>query len=118
MLATSFYAIMVVAGISLHSTRRKALLAAGLGAVALSVGVWLQPERVATASTWVASLLAVAVAWLWGENLGIVVSWAQLDGQDFTRSPGLALATIAVYIGTIATIGAGTFQRRDIAAAT
>ena len=49
---------VLVAGISLHSTRRKALLAAGLGAVALSVGVWLQPERVATASTWAASLLA------------------------------------------------------------
>ena len=55
---------VLVAGISLHSTRRKALLAAGLAAVALSVAVWLQPERVATASTWVASLLAVAVAWL------------------------------------------------------
>jgi signal transduction histidine kinase len=60
---------VLVAGISLHSTRRKALLAAALGAVALSVGVWLQPERVATASTWVASLLALAVAWLWGDNL-------------------------------------------------
>ena len=60
---------VLVAGISLHSTRRRALLAAGLAAVALSVAVWLQPERVATASTWVASLLAVAVAWLWGENL-------------------------------------------------
>jgi signal transduction histidine kinase len=60
---------VLVAGISLHSTRRRALLAAGLGAVAISVGVWLQPENVATASTWVASLLAVAVAWLWGENL-------------------------------------------------
>ena len=60
---------VLVAGISLHSTRRRALLAVGLAAVALSVAVWLQPERVATASTWVASLLAVAVAWLWGENL-------------------------------------------------
>ncbi len=60
---------VLVAGISLHSTRWRALLAAGLGAVAISVGVWLQPEGVATASTWVASLLAVAVAWLWGENL-------------------------------------------------
>ena len=60
---------VLVAGVSLHSTRRWALLAAGLAAVALSVAVWLQPERVATASTWVASLLAVAVAWLWGENL-------------------------------------------------
>jgi len=60
---------VLVAGISLHSTRRRALLAAGLGAAAISVAVWLQPEGVATASTWVASLLAVAVAWLWGENL-------------------------------------------------
>jgi len=60
---------VLVAGISLHSTRRRALLAAGLGAVAISVGVLLQPEGVATASTWVASLLALAVAWLWGENL-------------------------------------------------
>jgi signal transduction histidine kinase len=60
---------VLVAGVSLHSTRRRALLAAGLAAVALSVAVWLQPESVATASTWVASLLAVAVAWLWGENL-------------------------------------------------
>jgi signal transduction histidine kinase len=60
---------VLVAGVSLHSTRRRAMLAAGLAAVALSVAVWLQPERVATASTWVASLLAVAVAWLWGENL-------------------------------------------------
>ena len=60
---------VLVAGISLHSTRRRALLAAGLAAVAISVAVWLQPEGVATASTWVASLLALAVAWLWGENL-------------------------------------------------
>ena len=60
---------VLVAGVSLHSTRRRALLAAGLAAVALSVAVLLQPEGVATASTWVASLLAVAVAWLWGENL-------------------------------------------------
>jgi signal transduction histidine kinase len=60
---------VLVAGISLHSTRSRALLAAGLGAVAISVGVLLQPEGVATASTWVASLLALAVAWLWGENL-------------------------------------------------
>jgi signal transduction histidine kinase len=60
---------VLVAGISLHSTRWRALLAAGLGAAAISVGVWLQPENVATVSTWVASLLALAVAWLWGENL-------------------------------------------------
>jgi signal transduction histidine kinase len=60
---------VLVAGVSLHSTRRRSLLAVGLAAVALSVAVFLQPEGVATTSTWVASLLALAVAWLWGENL-------------------------------------------------
>jgi signal transduction histidine kinase len=71
---------VLVAGISLHSTRRRALLAAGLGAVAISVAVWLQPEGVATASTWVASLLALAVAWLWGENLrGRRARWAAME---------------------------------------
>ena len=60
---------VLVAGISLHSTRLRAALAAGLGAVAISVGVWLQPEAVATTATWVASLLALTVAWLWGDNL-------------------------------------------------
>ena len=73
---------VLVAGISLHSTRLRALLAAGLGAVAISVAVWLQPEGVATASTWVASLLALAVAWLWGENLrNRRARWAAMEDR-------------------------------------
>lgn len=59
----------LVAGISLHSDRRRALLAASFAAIAISVAIWVQPVGVATSATWVASLLAVAVAWLWGENL-------------------------------------------------
>ena len=64
-----FPVFVLVFGISLHSTRRQAALAAGLAAVALSVAVFLQPEGVTTPVTWITSLLAVAVAWLWGENL-------------------------------------------------
>jgi signal transduction histidine kinase len=64
-----FPLFVLVAGVSLHSTRRQAALAAGLAAVALSVAVFLQPAAVATPVTWITSLLAVAVAWLWGENL-------------------------------------------------
>ena len=55
---------------------------------------------------------------LWGENLAIVFTWAQLGDEDFTRSPALALFTLLAYIGIVAVVGAVTFQRRDIAAST
>jgi signal transduction histidine kinase len=75
-----FPVFVLVFGISLHSTRGRAALAAGLAAVALSVAVFLQPEGVATASTWIASLLALAVAWLWGENLrNRRARWAEME---------------------------------------
>ena len=56
--------------------------------------------------------------WLWGENLFIVFTWAQLEGEEFTRSPSLALATLLVYTGIIVAAGAAAFHRRDVAAAT
>lgn len=56
--------------------------------------------------------------WLWAENLGIVFTWAQLDGESFTRSPGLALATVSVYVAVVAIVAAVTFRRRDVAATT
>ena len=56
--------------------------------------------------------------WLWGENLAIVLTWAQLDGESFSRTPGLALATVIVYVTLIALVAAASFRRRDIAATT
>jgi hypothetical protein len=49
-----------------------------------------------------------------GENLSIVVTWAQLDGADFTRSAPVAVATVVAYLSVIATAAATAFARRDI----
>lgn len=54
--------------------------------------------------------------WLWGDNLTIVMAWGQPEGNDFTRSPALALTTLLAYTAAIAAIAAATFHRRDIAA--
>ena len=53
--------------------------------------------------------------YLWGENLGTVLPWKQMENVDFSRGPGVALATIVLY--TVVAVVAATvaFQRRDIA---
>jgi hypothetical protein len=55
--------------------------------------------------------------WLWGENLGTVISWGQLPDVDFTRGPLIALLTLIVYSGVVVCGAAMSFQHRDIAAA-
>jgi hypothetical protein len=52
-----------------------------------------------------------------GDNISMVVTWAQLDGVDFTRDVHVAVAAIVVYCGLIAGAGAASFARRDIAGA-
>jgi len=58
----------ILAAVSLRTDRRRALYAVLICGVTLFVAVSLQPEGVADASTRISSLLALAVAWLWGEN--------------------------------------------------
>ncbi|HLL69679.1 MAG TPA: sensor histidine kinase [Micromonosporaceae bacterium] len=60
---------VLVFGVALHSGRR--VSAAALGAVlfAMSFALSQQPAGVVTGSTWISTLLAVAVAWLSGENI-------------------------------------------------
>ena len=60
---------VLVFAIALHSTRRQAFMALLLATGALAVALAVQPAGVATAATWTSTLLAVAVAWLAGENL-------------------------------------------------
>ena len=50
-----------------------------------------------------------------GENLTIVVTWAQLGDADFSRSAPIALATVVAYFSVVAVIAAAAFARRDIA---
>jgi hypothetical protein len=56
--------------------------------------------------------------WLWAENLGTVMTWAQLDDVDFARGPLIASVTLLTYCALVVGLAAASFQRRDIAAAT
>jgi len=64
------YTIFVlVFAVALHAGRRSALVVYLSGVVGLSVALLLQPAAVATASSWISTLLTVTVAWLAGENV-------------------------------------------------
>ncbi|NNE10670.1 MAG: hypothetical protein HKN41_00310 [Ilumatobacter sp.] len=56
--------------------------------------------------------------WLWAENLGTVMTWAQLETGDFARGPVVAASTLFVYASLIVGLAAVSFHRRDVAAAT
>lgn len=53
-----------------------------------------------------------------GDNLAIVLTWAQLDGATFTRSEPVALLTLVAYFGLVAALAAAAFARRDVGSAT
>ncbi len=101
-------------------TAAAALLAVALATVArntafavIAVFSWLLVVESLVRELWPS--LSV---WMWGENLGTVMAWAQLDGAEFTRGPLLALGTLAVYCGVVVAVGAASFTRRDVGAAT
>jgi len=52
--------------------------------------------------------------YLWGENIGTVLPWRQMEGVDSTRGPVLALGTLVLYTA-IAIAGATlAFRTRDV----
>jgi signal transduction histidine kinase len=55
--------------VALHSTRRQALVSLLVTLASFSFALAVQPAGVATPATWTSTLLAVAVAWLAGENM-------------------------------------------------
>jgi len=63
---TTFVLVFLVA---LHAGRRRALVVYLGGVAGLSVSLLAQPPAVATASSWISTVLTVTVAWLAGENL-------------------------------------------------
>jgi signal transduction histidine kinase len=67
-------------GITLHSSRRLALVTVIASAVALTVALGVQPPAVRSLSTWIDSELGVVVAWLAAENLrNRRARWAELN---------------------------------------
>ena len=54
---------------------------------------------------------------LWGENMTIILSWAQLDNVSFRRGPAAALITVTLYAAAIVVAATWVFQRRDVASA-
>jgi hypothetical protein len=54
---------------------------------------------------------------LWGENLGTLVPWRQLEDAEFTRGPAVALVTIAIYTAVLVVLATVLFRRRDLAGA-
>ena len=53
--------------------------------------------------------------YLFGENVGTVVPWKQMDNVDFTRGPLLALCTLVAYTAVFIVGATVAFERRDIA---
>lgn len=51
------------------------------------------------------------------ENTAVLLTWGQLEGGGFSRSPTVALATLATYGAVLAVIAATRFHRQDIAGA-
>ena len=48
--------------------------------------------------------------YLWGENIGTVVPWAQVKNVEFTRGPLLALATLVIYTAVIIATATPSFS--------
>jgi hypothetical protein len=53
---------------------------------------------------------------LWGENMSIVLSWAQLENVKFQRGPVVALVTVTLYLSMIVAAATLAFRRRDVVA--
>ena len=93
-----------VLGVSLATAARNTAFAI------ISVFAW-----VVVVEQLIRALRPSSAQWLWGENLGTILTWHQLPDVDFTRGPAVAAVTLLVYAAVIAGLAAFSFQRRDIA---
>ena len=51
---------------------------------------------------------------LWGENMTLVLTWAQLENVTFRRGPLVALVTVTLYVSVIVAVATLVFRRRDV----
>jgi signal transduction histidine kinase len=82
---TAYPGLPIVAltfGISLHGSRRLALVTVIAAAAAMALALGLQPPGVVTEGSWISSELGIVVAWLAGENLrSRRARWAELRAR-------------------------------------
>ena len=77
----------LVFAVALHAGRRRALAVYLAGVAGLIGALSLQPAGVATASSWISTLLTVTVAWLAGENLRSRRARRQQELDEAHRQP-------------------------------
>jgi hypothetical protein len=112
-------------GLLVAMTRTSALTAgAAVLAVALATAARNTAFAVIAVFAWmvvienlIRGLKPSLAPWLWGENLGTVMTWSQLPDADFARGPLVALATLLTYGAVVVIAATISFHRRDIAAA-
>ena len=75
----------LVFGVGLHVGRVRAVVVYLAGVVGLIVALALQPAGVATASSWISTVLTVTVAWLAGEHLRSLRARRQLELEEAQR---------------------------------
>jgi signal transduction histidine kinase len=75
----------LVFGVGLHVGRARAVVVYLAGVVGLIVALALQPAGVATASSWISTVLTVTVAWLAGEHLRSLRARRQLELEEAQR---------------------------------
>jgi signal transduction histidine kinase len=75
----------LVFGVGLHVGRVRAVVVYLAGVVGLIVALGLQPAGVATASSWISTVLTVTVAWLAGEHLRSLRARRQHELEEAQR---------------------------------
>ncbi|HZA73285.1 MAG TPA: hypothetical protein VE476_10275, partial [Propionibacteriaceae bacterium] len=75
----------LVFGVGLHVGHVRAVVVYLAGVVGLIVALALQPAGVATASSWISTILTVTVAWLAGEHLRSLRARRQLELEEAQR---------------------------------
>lgn len=99
-------ALATVIGVSLACVTRNTAAAIVAG------GAWM-----AIGENLVRNFRPGLTRFLLGENLTLVLTWADLEPVRFSRPPAFALATLVAYAATTAVVAAVRFRHSDIAAA-
>jgi hypothetical protein len=83
-----YAAFAMVFVVSLHCARGRGLLALGVLTVALGTAIAQQSAPTVTIATWIATVLALIIAWLAGENLRVRQDGRSRPGGRSPRSAG------------------------------